>query len=483
MKQTLLACALCAAFVAVPTARAEDLLESYALARAGDPVLLAADANRKSVAEGVALARSALLPTSTASASYFRSGSETASFGQIPQADDSVVFGQVTSTRHTDDRDFTVDARQTIYNHSNYTRLKSARVLAERGDIDYDVALDNLAVRVAEAYFGVLTASDSLAFAQAEEKAVGRQLEQAEQRFNVGLTAITDVHEARARHDSSTAAVILAENALDDARVGLSEITGKFSDSIAPVKEELQLDRPDPVAWQDWVDLALKNNPSLKSSELFAESSDINISTQRAAWLPTVDLSGRYNDGKTVGDSAFNNLPRSADSDGDNWSLGVTLTIPLDISGATRARVRQAVHDHEAALDNLEGVRRSVTRQTRNAYRAVLAGISEVQARRQALVSAQSALEATEAGFEVGTRTIVDVLLSQQVLFQAQRDYSQSRHNFILNSLRLRRAAGVIEEGDVAKINTLLAAQRPIQQATANKEEEATQTERQATDD
>lgn len=480
MKQTLLACALCAAFAAVPTARAEDLLESYALARAGDPVLLAADANRKSVSEGVAQARAALLPTSSVTASYFRNGSDDSRFSQ----DDSTTSAEtLNSTTHGDTRNFTLDARQSIYDHANYTRLKSARVLAERGDVDYDVALDNLAVRVAEAYFGVLTASDSLAFAQAEEKAVGRQLEQAEQRFNVGLTAITDVHEARARHDSSTAAVILSENALDDARVALSEITGKFSESIAPVKEELPLDRPDPIAWQDWVELALKNNPSLKSSQLFADSSDINISTQRAAWLPTLNLSGRYNDNKSLGERNDDGRVRPTDSDGDNYGIGLTLTIPLDISGATRSRVRQAVHDHDAALDNLEGVRRSVTRQTRNAYRAVLAGISEVQARRQALISAQSALEATEAGFEVGTRTIVDVLLSQQVLFQAQRDYSQSRHNFILNSLRLRRAAGVIEEADVARINGLLAAERPILQAAAEKEAEATRTEREATDD
>lgn len=479
MKPTLLACAVCALVASAPAALAEDLLESYAQARAGDPVLLAAEANRKSVAEGVAQARAALLPTANASATYFRFGSETDSVDQTPQGG----IGAVNNTRHTDDRDLTLDARQTIYNHANYTRLKSARALAERGDFDYDTALDNLAVRVAEAYFGVLTASDSLAFAQAEEKAVGRQLEQAEQRYNVGLTAITDVHEARARHDSSTALVILAENALDDARVALSELTGQFSDSIAPLKEELPLERPDPVNWQDWVDLALKNNPSLKSSELFAEAADINIDTQRAAWWPTLDLSGRYNDGKTVGESAFNNSPRSADSTGDNWSLGLTLTVPLDIGGATRSRVRQAVHDHDAALGNLEGARRSVTRQTRNAYRAVLAGISEVQARRQALVSAQSALEATEAGFEVGTRTIVDVLLSQQVLFQAQRDHSQARHNFILNGLRLRRAAGVVEEADVARINALLAAERPIEQATASKAAEAAQTEREATDD
>lgn len=479
MKQTLLACAVCAAMTVVPTARAEDLLESYGLARAGDPVLLAADANRKSVSEGIAQAKAAFLPSPNVDVTYVHAEGDS-STSQLLEAGG---FGQRVASSNSDDRDITLSARQTIYDHANYTRLRSARSQAARSDADYDAAVDNLAIRVAEAYFGVLTASDSLAFAQAEEKAVGRQLEQAEQRFNVGLTAITDVHEARARHDSSTAAVILAENALDDAQVGLSEITGKFSETIAPLKEELPLDRPDPIAWQDWVDLALKNNPTLAALEFAAEAADHNIDTARAAHLPNLFLTGRYNDSRTLGGSIVNGSAFPGDGDSDGFSVGVTLNIPLDASGAVRSQVRQATFNHELALDNLETQRRSVTRQTRNAYRAVLAGISEVQARRQALISAQSALEATEAGFEVGTRTIVDVLLSQQVLFQAQRDYSQSRHNFILNGLRLRRAAGVIEEADVARINTLLAAQRPILQAAAEKEAEATRTERAATDD
>jgi outer membrane protein len=435
---------------------AEDLMEAYALARASDPLLLATDSSRKSIAEGVPQARSALLPSLTATAGYTKNDIESIGTDSVPQSDGTVRFEESITKRDLGQRDLTLNVRQTIYDRANYTRLDSARALADRAEADYEAAVDNLSVRVAEAYFAVLTATDSLAFSKSEETAVGRQLEQAEQRFNVGLTAITDVHEARARHDSAVAAVILAENGLDDAQVALGEITGTFIESVASLQEELPLNRPEPAVWQDWVELALKNNPAIRSSELAAQAADYNIDTARAAYFPTLALTGRYNDGRSYGETLFDGFPIPAEGSSDGYTVGVTFTVPLDVSGLTQSRIRQSVYDHQGSLDNLEQQRRSITRQTRNAYRAVIAGISEVQARKQAVISAQSALEATEAGFEVGTRTIVDVLLSQQILFQAQRDYSNSRHNFILNGLRLKRAAGVVEVADLQQINTLL---------------------------
>lgn len=462
MNRRLLTLSLATLLCSAPL-HAEDLLEVYELARASDPVLKAADANRKSVGEGVAQARSSLLPGLNATVGYSKLHNESSGVDSVEQADGSLRNEQSTSLRDTRDRTATLNLQQSIYDHANYTRLDSARARADQATAEYEAAVDNLAVRVAEAYFAVLTAADSFAFAQSEEKAVGRQLEQAEQRFEVGLTAITDVHEARARHDSSVASVILSENALDDARVALGEITGKFIESVAALQEELPLERPQPADWQDWVELALKNNPSISASELAATAADLNISTARAAYLPTLGLNGRYSDVRNYGETRFSREgqgsaipPRSNAGDSDGYSVGITLTIPLDVSGRTQSLIRQSVYEHDRALDSLEQQRRSITRQTRNAYRAVIAGISEVQARKQALVSAQSALEATEAGFEVGTRTIVDVLLSQQVLFQAQRDYSNSRHNFILNGLRLKRAAGVIDVADLQGINALL---------------------------
>lgn len=437
---------------------AADLLEVYGLARQSDPVLAAADATRRSVAENLPQARAALLPELSSSVSYTKSDITSSGVIAVDQPDGTLSNRQSTTNAESRGLDLSLNVQQSVYDHANYTRLKSARAVVSRAEHDYQAAVDALAVRVAEAYFAVLTATDALAFAQAEEKAVGRQLEQAEQRFEVGLTAITDVHEARARHDSSTAAVILQENALDDARVALSEITGTFIEQVAGLQAELPLDRPQPAAWQDWVDLAMQHNPVVAAAMRSSEAADFGIDTARAAYLPRLSFTGRYNDGQDWGQTIFDSgaRPRSGDGESDGFNVGLTLTIPLDVSGRTQSVIRQSVADHQGALDNLELQRRSITRQTRNAYRAVIAGISEVQARKQALVSAQSALEATEAGFEVGTRTIVDVLLSQQVLFQAQRDYSNSRHNFILNGLRLKRAAGVIEVADLERINVLL---------------------------
>jgi len=281
-------------------------------------------------------------------------------------------------------------------------------------------------------------------------------LDQAEQRFEVGLSAITDVHEARARADQSRASAILAQNAVDDALQALEEITGQPVGQLKRLREELPLDPPEPAIPDQWVDQAVSLSPSLKSREYQLESANHAVDTAKAGHYPTVSAFVSYSDNTTRGDRTFAGIPGLADSEDERTTIGVTLNVPIFAGGATQSGVRQAVYNREAAVDNVEAERRAVTRSTRNAYRAVIAGLSEVQARQQALVSARSALEATEAGFEVGTRTIVDVLISQQVLFQAQRDHSQARHNLVLNRLRLKQSSGTIDVADLQQINALL---------------------------
>ena len=340
--------------------------------------------------------------------------------------------------------------------------LKAAKAQAESADASYRAAEQALLVRVATAYFQVLTAQDSLTSSQAEEKAVGRQLEQAEQRYNVGLTAITDVHEARARHDGAVAAAILSENALDDAKAALTELTGKTIDSVVVVRAEIPLVPPSPADWQTWVESAIKFSPTLAARVADTKASEQQIATAKAARYPTVTSNFNYsnNGSRSTSDLSFNNgtpgRSVSSTDDSDGSSIGINVNIPLFSGFNTSSRIRQAVLDSEVSKDRLEQERRAITRATRNAYRSVIAGVSEVGARKQALVSAKSALEATEAGFEVGTRTIVDVLLSQQVLFQAQRDYSQARHNFLVNGLRLKSSAGTITLDDLKAVNALL---------------------------
>lgn len=425
-------------------AGAADLMETYELARQSDPQLAAAEANSLAIGQGVPIARAALLPQVNGSIGV----TETRTDGELGSGE---AFES-----DSRNRSWSVRLDQSIFDWGNYTSLNSARATRAQAEADYEVAVDSLLLRVSEAYFAVLTAEDALAFAEAEERAVGRQLEQAEQRFEVGLTAVTDVHEARARYDGARAAVINAGNALDDTREALAEITGQTDYNLLALRLNIPLDGPEPEALSEWEDVALRASPSLASRQFALQSAEHDIGTARSGHLPTIDgfvsrgesklLSGEVGPFSTTGS--------------EQTQFGVQLNVPIFSGFATRSRVKQNIYLRDAAQDQLEAQRRLLLRQTRNDFRAVVAGVSEVEARRQALISAQSALEATQAGFEVGTRTIVDVLLSQQQLFQAQRDYSNARHQFILNGLRLKQTTGVIEVADIQAVNALLTTER-----------------------
>lgn len=429
-------------------AGAADLIESYELARQGDPQLAAAEANALAIGENVPIARAALLPQVNGNIGV----TETRTDGDtLDELGNPTTFESDSRTRN-----WNVRLDQSIFDWGNYTNLNSARATRAQAQADYEAAVDSLLLRVSEAYFAVLTAEDALAFAEAEERAVGRQLEQAEQRFEVGLTAVTDVHEARARYDSARAAVINARNALDDAREALAEITGQHDENLLALRLNIPLDGPEPEALSEWEEVALRASPTLASRQFALQAAEHNIGTARSGHLPTLDGFISRGDSKLISGevSPFSTVGS------EQTQFGLLLNVPIFSGFATSSRVRQNVHLRDAAQDFLEAERRLLLRQTRNDFRAVVAGVSEVEARRQALISAQSALEATQAGFEVGTRTIVDVLLSQQQLFQAQRDYSNARHQFILNGLRLKRTSGVIEVQDLQTVNALLTTER-----------------------
>jgi outer membrane protein len=305
----------------------------------------------------------------------------------------------------------------------------------------------------------VLTLTDGVTFAEAEEKAFQRQFEQAEQRFEVGLTAVTDVHEARATYDNARARAIVARNNLEDAKEALHELTGQKFDQYEPLQEVLPLVEPDPATANQWVDMALQSNPSVLSSRAAVEVADANMRLARAGHFPTLDLVGSYNqfsDNKYTYTDPITGLQRNGALEADDSQLAVTLQIPIYQGGRVSAQTRQARYLLDATGQDLDDVQRGVVRQTENAYRAVLAGIQEVQAFNQAMISAESALEATQAGFEVGTRTIVDVLIAEQRKYQAARDNSVARHAYIINHMRLKSVAGLLDAEDLAIVNQLL---------------------------
>jgi outer membrane protein len=439
---------------AAGAADAADLMQAYELARESDPQLAATEAQTLAQRELPVQSRSALLPQVNGSLGF--SDSEGGGASSQLLSIDPLIISQGSSSSESRRRESGITVNQSIYDHRNYTRLRASRARAEQAVANYDAASDFLVLRVAEAYFNTLTAIDSLAFARADERAVKRQLDQAEQRFEVGLTAITDVHEARARYDGSRANAISAEVALDDAREALREITGVYLDNLKGLDESFRPTMPEPDDVGQWVELALSDNPVLRARELALMAAGHDIATARAGHLPYLSGSVSYGDNAGWGDTRSGGLNTPTNSTSYGTTIGLQLTIPLFSGFLTQSQVRQALYTRDATEDQLEQEKRAVTRQTRNAFRALVAGLSGIEARKQALVSAQSAMEATEAGFEVGTRTIVDVLLSQQLLFSAQRDYSTARHQFLVNTLRLKQSAGTVEAKDVEEVNRFL---------------------------
>lgn len=440
-----------AVLVALATpAAAVDLMGVYELAAENDPTLQAAEHRLDAAEYGPRIARSSLLPSIGASASRSRGRTET------------IVAGDSRGTNAIDGGNYRLELRQSIYDDANYGELTRSRAELAGASAEFDRVWQDFLLRVSERYFDVLTAQDSLRFARSEETALRRQYEQAEQRYEVGLSAVTDFLEARAAWDGARARVIVADNTLEDAREALREITGTGFDRFSGLADEIPLERPQPAGSDAWVDQALQYSPEyrVQLSELDAADADIRIA--RAGHLPTLDLVGSVNQNRNNEFIARDPLTQEPIGNAtlvqDQWQVQLVLDVPLFEGFAVQSRTRRARVNRLAAGEDLEQVQRAVIRDTENAFRAVEAGLREVEAREQALISAESALEATNAGFEVGTRTIVDVLQSEQNFYQAQRNYSEARHQYILNRLRLRRAAGVLEPEDLAAANQLLSA-------------------------
>ncbi len=458
-RPSVLSVAMLVALAAIPgLAQAEDLLDVYQQARQSDPVLAQAEAQNLATREGVTQARALLLPQISGSYGYNRSHAINAS--TEPVLADSGDF-QVFPRRSTSDDYGTTlrgDVNQTLVDFSKYSNLATSRSQADAQNERFRGAEQSLIVRVAQAYFNVLTSDDNLEFAQAQEKALNKQLDQAQQRYDVGLSAITDVNEAKANHDASVAGVINAKNTLDDAREALTQITGQPFGSLERLREDLPMDPPSPNDQKAWVDQALAQNPVVLAQRYQVDAAEHSISAARAGHLPTLGASLMYTKSPGWGDTDSIRYGGSIHSNSyrESTAVGIVLNIPIFSGGATQSRVRQSIYQRDAESDVLEQNRRQVIRETRNAFRSVVAGISEVEARQQAVISAKSALDATQAGFEVGSRNIIDVLNGQQQLFQARSAYSQARHNFVLNKLLLRQSSGDIDYDDLQAVNALL---------------------------
>ena len=438
---------------------AEDLSQIYQLARGADPTLAIADDNRNATQENVPQARAALLPQINGSIGYTHADGD--SYGAVGSATPNPASVPSSTITRTRTRPEEIQLSQTLFNWADIERVRSAEASAEGADFTYDAASQDLLVRTATAYFGVLTAEDQFTFAQLNQKALQTQLDQAEQRFKVGLASITDVHVARAQRDTAAAQVISAQNTVETAREVVAQIIGKSFGDLKKLRDPVPLDKPEPPDMQAWVDMASKQNPALAAARKSVDASEFNVAQQRAGHYPT--LTGTLtrantpqwgSSTETFAGSSSSLFPSSALNNGT--TIGVTLNIPIFSGGLVSAQTRQALFQRDAAQDQLDLDRRTVVANTRNAYRASIAGISEVEATKTAVISAESAVKASQAGYEVGTKTIIDVLSSQATLLQAQSTYSQARHQFVLSGLQLKQAAGVISIKDLQAVNSLL---------------------------
>jgi outer membrane protein len=446
------------------------LLDVYKRAQQADPQIREADATRLANREARPQAWADLLPQIDGGAQAIRT--ETDSIGSEPRQTNIInpatgqpFFTTGNSNQVVESKGFSATLDQVVFRWDLFAALKRANAQVAQAEVTYSAAQQDLIVRVAQRYFNVLAAQDTLDANNAAAEAFGRQLEQNEKRFEVGLIAITDVQESRAERDRATADVISAKRALATNQELLREITDQAIDMLAVPGNDMPLNSPNPQSEEQWVETSLEKNLSLAAARLNSEIAKANVSAARAGHLPSLRLSATYSDGDSDTDNTFDttsgtSITASSTNEQEQSQLALRLTVPIFSSGGDQSRVRQAVYNHRAARERVERVSRETERAARDNYLGVSSNISRVQALKQSLESSRTALQAQEAGFEVGTRTTVDVLQSRRALYTAQTAYARSRYDYILSVIQLKQAAGILSEQDVVEISSWLTEQK-----------------------
>jgi outer membrane protein len=451
-------------FLAATPSFAQDslgLLEAYEEALINDPVIREAEANFLATSEVKRQARSALLP----SLSLSGSASDSNSLNPNPPLD--FITGQPSAEFSSSEADsqsssLNLSVNQTVFDWGQYLGLKQADKTIARAEVDLAVTQQDLMLRVANAYFNVLAAEDLLAADIAAREALEQQLEQTQRRFDVGLIASTNLQEAQAGYDSAVATVIASERVLANAQEGLREIIDAYVTELRSPIDDLPLMAPDPSNVEDWVEIAQGQNLSLVAGRISADIAQDDIRIARSSRFPTLRLSASGSDSSSTTVQTTNRfvgpdlVTPPTDSDRESENIQLSLSLPIFSGGVNRSRVQQSVYRHRATVEAVERIARQTERLTRDAYLGVTSEINRVQALRQALESSRTALQATQAGEEVGQRTAVDVVNAQNNLRRAETQYAASRYDYLLNILRLKQAAGSLDATDLAEIDAWL---------------------------
>jgi len=425
---------LLAALLSAKSAFSQDLLETYQLALKNDPDYKSSDINKLTTAEIKSQSIAQMLPNLSFNANSSRNRLESTSF-----------LG--TNLQHYWDHKLGFNLKQPVFHWDHWIQLDQADNKIAQAEAQFQAKQQNLIRRTAEAYFNILAAQDNLEFSISEKKSIEKQLEQAKQRFDVGIIAITDVYEAQAGYDRAVASEIEAQNQLDNSKEALREIIGENAADLNGLQARIPLSPPAPDDLSSWSNAAESNNFSVVAQFNQAEYIRKTVDLQQSKHLPTLDIVAQYSEQDSGNRYGLR---------GDNESVGLQFNLPLFEGGGTSSRTRQAEHEYEAAKEELIKVKRSVNRGVKDAYRGVVSSISRVNALEATSKSAEKAVEAAEAGFEVGTRTMVDVLTEQRNLYKAKSDYARSRYDYLINGIKLKEAAGSLSEQDLQQINQYL---------------------------
>jgi outer membrane protein len=438
--------------------QAESLRDIYELALANDAQLKAEEAQYLANLETENLSRSRLLPQINGNYSYTDSDSDV---NAISPAFTETGFETIKTFSNTDitTEGYQLSLNQALFDLPAWFSFQSGKEFTKQAEATFAANQQNLIVRVVEAYLLVLRAQDNLEASKAQERAFERQLEQTQQRFEVGLIAITDVYEAQAAYDLSQVNRIVDENNVSVALERLSVLTGRSHDNLDVLREDLEIKLPEPSDRAAWVDFALENNFNLLAANYAEEAARQAAKASQLEHAPKVSGLIAYEDYETDGD--FTRRPSTGldvapDRDTEDQLWQIRLDLPIYSGGAISANRRRAAQEFNAARENRINLARNTVTSTRSLHMTVVSDVARVAARKQSIVSSRSALDATQAGYEVGTRNVVDVLNAQNTLFAAQRDYANSRYDYIINMLRLKEQAGLLSPQDVYNLDSYL---------------------------
>ncbi|WP_213875553.1 TolC family outer membrane protein [Pseudomonas sp. dw_358] len=426
-----------------PLANKTDLMSVYQEAVNNNADLAAARADYAAQSEIVPQARAGLLPNLSAGAD------NTSTRTSIHQPDYTATRSGLL---------YQATLSQPIFHADRWFQLKAAKATDQQAALQLSATEQNLILQSANAYFSILRAQDSLATARAEEQAFQHQLDQSNERFKVGLTDRTDMLQSQASYDTARANRLVAQRQVEDAFQALITLTNREYNSVEGISHSLPVLPPIPNDAKAWVDTASQQNLNLQASNFAVASAEETLSQRKAGHAPTVDAVAQIekgdNDSLGLTNPNYTGVPYGGPV--EQRSLGLQLNIPLYSGGMTSSQVREAYQRLNQSEQQRESLRRQVVENTRNLHRAVNTDVEQIQARKQAIISNQSAVEATQIGYKVGTRNILDVLDAQRQLYASVRDYNNTRYDYILDNLRLKQAAGTLSPDDLQALEGYL---------------------------